>query len=261
MMTPEERAATLARYYDIDTIDITYDAELYQQLAHQAGGPVLELAVGSGRLAIPLALAGHQVVGIDDDAAMLARARRAWRRSRGAVDAERLTLLEGDLSTFRSETRFGLAFIAVNTFLLLPGDAERLAVLGMMRDHLRSGGIAAVEVSAPDQAELAEYDGRLQLEWLRVDPETGDEVTKSISARYDPEAETVTITQLFESHPTHGGPLRRVSRTDVLHLIDAADLGRLAREAGFGDVGSGQDYLLRSPGARSHRVILVARSV
>lgn len=261
MMTPDERATSLARYYDLDTLDVTDDAEVYQQLAHQAGGPILELAVGSGRLAIPLALAGHQVVGIDADAAMLARARHAWRRARGPIEAGRLTLLQGDLATFRSEVRFGLAFIAVNTFLLLPGDAERLAVLRMMRHHLRHGGVAAIDVSTPDTAELAEYDGRLKLEWLRVDPETGDEVTKSISARYDAEDETVTITQLFESSPRHGGPLRRVSQTDVLHLVDAGKLGRLAREAGFDEVGSGQDHLVRTPGAGSHRVIVVARSV
>ncbi|MFV2065008.1 MAG: hypothetical protein ACC726_16075, partial [Chloroflexota bacterium] len=71
-------AQALARYYDLDVLDIAYDAELYQQLAQMVDGPILELAVGSGRLGIPLALAGHEVLGIDTDLAMLERARASW---------------------------------------------------------------------------------------------------------------------------------------------------------------------------------------
>ena len=261
MTSHDDRATALARYYDLDTLDVSYDAELYQQLAHETGGPVLELGVGSARLAIPLALAGHRVVGIDDDAAMLVRARRAWRRARGTMEAERLTLIQGDLAAFRSDERFGLAFIAVNTFLLLADDDERSAVLGMMRQHLRAGGIAAVEVSTPSASVLAGYDGRLQLEWLRIDPENADEVTKTISARYDPDATTVTLSQLFESAPSEGGALRRVSKTDTLHLVSADHLGALARAAGFGGVDLRGDHLLSTHGAGSHRVILVARLV
>lgn len=55
-LSADERAERLARYYDLDFLDVAYDAELYQQLAHKAGGPVLELGVGSGRLGVPLAL-------------------------------------------------------------------------------------------------------------------------------------------------------------------------------------------------------------
>jgi SAM-dependent methyltransferase len=107
-------------------LDVSYDAELYLRLAHQAGGAVLELAVGSGRLAIPLALAGHRVVGVDHDSAMLERARAAWQRSRGPVERERLSVHEGDFMSFRCAERFSLAFIAVNTFLLAEDDAARL---------------------------------------------------------------------------------------------------------------------------------------
>ena len=77
-MTDRERnletAAALARLYDVDLIEDPGDVDLYLALAARTGGPVLEVAAGSGRLALPLAEAGYQVTLVDIDPAMLARA-------------------------------------------------------------------------------------------------------------------------------------------------------------------------------------------
>lgn len=260
-MTPRERAQRLARYYDLDLADVTYDAELYQQLAQEAGGPIFELAIGSGRLAIPLALAGWQVAGVDREPAMLDRARNAWKEVRGTLDAGRLQLHRGDLATFRPDARFGLVFIAVNTFLLAPHDPARLSILGSMRQLLRGGGIAAVEVSTPDELELAGYDGSEREEWLRVDPETHDEVSKSMSATHDPTTGIVRLTQRFVWRAPDGTSQGEVVNTDTLHLLSAEHLGALAEEAGFSRVDLRGDHLAMPYGANSHRVILVARLV
>ena len=77
-------AAALARLYDLDLTDDPGDLDLYLALADRAEGPILELAVGTGRLAVPLAEAGHLVTGVDLDPAMLDRARR---RARAAPPA------------------------------------------------------------------------------------------------------------------------------------------------------------------------------
>ncbi len=255
----EEHDARLARYYDLDFLDVHYDAELYQQLAQEGGDPVLELGAGSGRIAIPLALAGHHVLGIDNDEAMLQRARRRWESA--GIDEQRLTLQHGDFYELRTEPRFGLALIAVNTFLIAQDDHARLAILTTMRESLRPGGIAAVEVGTPDQAELERFDGRRQHEWLRIDPETGDEVTKTISAIYDPQDESVLLTQIYEWTPPGGGSLSRVTHQDHIHLVSAQHLRELALEAGFGSVDLRGDHLSIPHGPSSHRVILVARLV
>ena len=260
-LSEQERDARMARYYDLDVLDVAYDAELYLQLAHAAGGAVLELGVGSGRIAIPLALAGHDVLGLDNDQAMLDRAERNWAEVRGAAAAGRFRTRLGDFTSFRGDRRFALALIAINTFLLAPDDAGRRAILTMMRDHLQDGGTAAVEIGTPDQAELERYDRRLQHEWLRTDPETGEQVSKSISANYDGQAETLELTQIYQWTPPHGGPLGRVTQIDLLHLISAERLGELAREVGFGDVRLWGDHLSTPYGAGSHRVILEARLV
>jgi SAM-dependent methyltransferase len=260
-LSAAERAQRLARYYDLDFLDIAYDAELYQQLAHESGGPVLELGIGTGRLAVPLALAGHEVVGIDSDPAMLERARRTWENVREAAPQDRLTVHEGDFHHYRSGRRFGLALIAVNTFLVAEDDEARLAILATMREHLREGGIAVVEIGTPDEDELARYDRRLQHEWLRHDPETGDDVSKAISAYHDSDADTMQLTQIYEWTAPRGGPLSRITNIDLLHLLSAEHLGDLARQAGFGRVDLRGDHLLTPYAPGSHRVILVARLV
>jgi SAM-dependent methyltransferase len=260
-ITDGERAARRARYYDLDFLDVFYDAELYQQLAHDSGGPVLELGAGSGRIAVPLALAGYDVHAIDNDEAMLARGRERWRDFRGSVAAERLTFEQGDFFDLRPGPRFGLALMAVNTFLLAEDDRARLAILTTMRESLRPGGVAAVEIGTPDAAELERFDGRLQHEWLRWDPETGEEVTKMISAVHHAEDDSVMLTQIYEWTPPHGGPVSRLTHTDHIHLVSAAHLGNLAREAGFATVDLRGDHLSTPHGPGSHRVILVARLV
>lgn len=260
-ITAAQRATALARYYDLDVMDVDYDATLYQEFAQTAGGPVLEMAVGSGRLAIPLALGGYEVIGIDNDSAMIERARSRWDAVRGSIEAQRFQVVESDFRSFGSETRFGLVFIAINTFLLLEGDDAKIALLRTMQQHLRDGGIAVAEMTIPDEDELESYDGRLQLEWLRIDPETGDEVTKAMAARHDVDADTVELIQIFESTPSHGGVLSRVIKTDKLHLISADRLVELAQEAGFGEVRLLWDHLATPYGAASHRAILVARKV
>lgn len=260
MTTPTESERALARCYDLDMLDVAYDAELYLRLAQAGDGGVLELGVGSGRLAVPLALAGHRVVGVDHDPAMLERAQRAWDRARGAIDPARLSLVSGDLATYRSPERYGLAFLAVNTFLLAADDAARRSILTTMRQHLRPGGLAAIEMSTPDEAELRGYDGRLRREWTRHDPELGADVVKRMAARYDHEAHCVTLRQVF-TWLTPEGSETAVSRVDTLHLIGPAELAALACDVGFGEVQTWGDHLATPHGAGSHRAIIVARSL
>ena len=142
-------------------------------------------AVGTGRLAIPLAEAGHPVTGVDLDPAMLDRARA---RARGTAGEDRLTLVEADIVGLRlpDAGRFGLAFIALNSLLVLPTRAaQRAAARAPWPTTSRPGGLAVVDVWLPDADDLARFDGRIILEWPRLDPETGAIVTKAGSAQHD----------------------------------------------------------------------------
>lgn len=251
-------AAALARLYDLDLTDDPGDLDLYLALAARASGPILELAVGSGRLAVPLAEAGYEVTGVDLDAAMLDRA-RARAQAAGHGTAGRLTLVKADLVglALPAAGRFGLAFIALNSLLVLPSRAAQRAALRTLAEHLAPGGLAVVDVWIPDADDLARFDGRISLEWPRLDPETGTIVTKAASAQHDAAAATVTLTAIFEEGG-QGAPAARWIRRDRLRLLSANELRGFAEDAGLEVELLAGDYGLGPIGPGSERAILIA---
>ncbi len=255
-----EVAAALARLYDLDLTDDPGDLDLYLALADRTGGPILELAAGSGRLAIPLVQAGYAVTGVDLDPAMLDRARsRATAAGLGGASDGSLGLIEHDLVDLRLPTAgtFGLAFIALNSLLVLPTRAAQRAALRTMADHLAPGGLAVVDVWIPDADDLARFDGRISLEWPRLDPDTGSVVTKAASAQHDAASATVTLTTIFEEG-IQGAPARRWIRRDKLRLLSADELRGFAEDAGLTIELMAGDYGLGPMGPVSDRAILIA---
>lgn len=255
----ESRGDALARLYDLDLEDDPGDLDLYLALAGRTGGPILELAAGSGRLAVPLALAGHDVTAVDLDPAMLARA-AARARAAGTATTSRLELVEADLLDLAlpAAGTFRLVFIALNSlFLLATRDAQRRA-FRTMATHLAPGGVAAVDIWLPEPDDLARFDGRLIFEYERVDPETGHEVTKVAAARYDPTTAIVDLTSIFEEGQP-GAPTIRWIRRDALRLVGADELATIAEDAGLEVELVAGDYDLESIRPGSERAILIAR--
>ncbi len=262
----DSRADLLARYYDLDLEDDPGDLDLYLAMAQRTGGPVLELAAGSGRLAVPLALAGHDVTAVDLDAAMLARAERSWRSATTGRRGSRqrrgsLSCIHADILGLDLPDRFGLAFIALNSLLLVGGlDAQRRALEALAR-HLRPGGVAVVDVQLPDAGDLASWDGRATLDWIRADAEDDDvQVVKQSSARHDATDGSVRLDVMFDRIAPDGS-VRRVTRTDRLHLIGAALLADLAVRAGLVIELLAGDHQATPLGPGAERVVLVAVSV
>ena len=255
----ETAAAALARLYDLDLADDPGDLDLYLALAGQTEGPVLELAVGSGRLAVPLAASGVHVTGVDLDEAMLARARAAADAA-GPEAAGRLTLVTGDARDVRlpEAGTFRLAFIPLNSLFLMGTRADQAAAVETLAAHLAPGGFAVVDCWLPDAEDLARYDGRLVLEWTRSDPETAHMVTKTGSAVWDAGRNAVGLTTIFESGPQGRPPVRWV-RVDHLRLVSPEDLTAMAEAAGLRVERLAGDYDLGPLERGSERVILLAR--
>jgi SAM-dependent methyltransferase len=251
-------AQALARLYDLDLVEDPGDLDLYLALANRTGGPVLELAAGTGRLAIPLAVAGHTVTAVDIDPAMLARARTAAERvDRNTV--RRLHLVEADLIGLNlpEAGRFQLAILGLNSlFLLGSRDAQRDAIRTLAR-HLGQGGLAVVDVWLPDAEDLGRFDGRLALEYVRVDPETGHEVTKVTCARHDATSGVVDLTTIYEEGRPGGSTIRWIRR-DGLRLIGPDELRAHVEDAGLvvDEVAGSYDMEPIRPG--NERAILVA---
>lgn len=255
-----DRAATLARFYDLDLGDDPGDVALYRALARRSGGPILELACGSGRIAVPLALDGHAVTGVDLDATMLERARSAWAGAR-TQGTGHLEVVEADLLDAALGPRFALAILSLNGLLLMADADRQAAALRSLARHLRPGGLAIVDVWVPAPEDLALYDGRVIAEWVRTDAETGHEVAKLVSARHDPATATVELSAWFDHWSATGGPLERVARVDRLRLVGAAELVRFAADAGLAVEQLASDYELTPFGPGAERVVIVLRLV
>jgi SAM-dependent methyltransferase len=254
-------ATALARLYDLDVSVDPGDLDLYRALATRTDRPIIELAVGTGRVAVPLSASGHTVTGIDSDPTMLARARaRASDLAAEPGTLERLTFIEGDLFTTKpvGAEEFGLAILALNSILLLGGPREQRRAIGVMAGLLAPEGIAVIDAWQPLAEDLVRFDGRLSLEWLRHDAETGRDVTKLAAAWYDGATRAVTLTTIFDEAAPGEAP-RRWTRVDALRLVSADELRAGAEDAGLVVEVLAGDYDLTPIGPGADRAILVAR--
>ena len=250
-------AVALARLYDLDLQDDPGDLDLYLALADRADGPILELAGGSGRLAVPLALAGYNVTAVDRDPAMLDRGRT--RALATSVPADRLAFVEADLVGLElpDAGRYAFAFIALNSIMLLASRDAQRAAFRTLATHLAPGGLAAVDAWLPDAEDLGRFDGRIMLEWPRTDPDTGAIVTKVGSAQHDPATNTVELSAIYEEGRQGEAP-RRWVRHDRLRLISADELSAFADDAGLRVEILAGGYDLSPIGPGSERAVLVA---
>lgn len=250
-------AAALARLYDVDVAEDPGDLDLYRALAARTGGPILELAAGTGRLAVPLAAGGYAVTAVDRDPAMLARARAA--ASQAGVRGETLTLVEADIRDLDlpSAGSFRLAIIALNSLLLLGRRDEQRAALATLARHLAPGGLAVVDVWQPDADDLARFDGRLILEYAGRPGEDGAEVMKVAAATHDASTQVVDLTAIYDEGKPGEAP-RRWTRTDRLRLVSADELRGFAEDAGLDVELVAGGYDLEPSGAGGDRAILLA---
>src|SRR5262245_47930275 len=122
--------------YDEWAAHMTEDVAFYVDLAREAEGPIVELAVGNGRVAIPVARAtGRPVIGIDSSPAMLEQAR--VRADEAGVE---LQLREGDMRELTLDEPAGLVYCPFRALLHLPGWADRRRTFERVSASLRPGG-------------------------------------------------------------------------------------------------------------------------
>ncbi len=111
------------------------------------GGRALELGIGTGRIALPLARRGVQVHGIDSSPEMVARL-----RAKPGGDAIGVTI--GDFATTRADGTFRVAYLVFNTIMNLTTQQAQVACFGNVAAHLEPGGCFVIEVAVPDLRRL-----------------------------------------------------------------------------------------------------------
>jgi ubiquinone/menaquinone biosynthesis C-methylase UbiE len=203
--------------YDERPAGATADVRFYVELARAADGPLVELAVGTGRVAIPVAQAtGRRVVGIDSSPAMLAQARVR------AVDAGvELDLREGDIRDLEIEEPAALIYCPARSLLHLPTWADRRRCFERVAASLRPNGRFAWNAFAFDHQIASAIDGQ------HADTSPGLPVPHTI--RYSVSDNRVDIT--LDDGGT--GSLWWATKNEWLGLLDVAGLRLEALYGGF----------------------------
>ena len=165
--------ARWADRYDEWHKDLMDDDGAVAVLADFAGdGPALEFGVGTGRLAVPLAERGVEVVGVDISPEMLAK----LKEKQSAV-----TIVEADMTTVTLDREFAVAFIAFNSIFVLETQEEQVALFRNAARHLRPGGRFVLETAVPkptpEEGKLSVVEvevDQVTLAGGKIDPVTGN---------------------------------------------------------------------------------------
>ena len=233
-------------YDDYIGEDVWTDLPVWKGLAREAGGNVLELGCGTGRLLLPLCAGGLPVEGLDNSADMLAECRRRGRDSQ--LD---LPLHLSDMTSFKLEHRYHLIFCAAGSFTLLAEPGAMEAGLRSARAHLITNGQIALMMDAPRPSSagrqivrdlIRRTDGARLRCVLDTLPSNDNEV-----ARYEMTNEIIAV----------DGTKREAASEIAFRRPSPARMRKLVAEAGFRDVqildAAGAGPLL--PGAHSYLVI------
>lgn len=192
--------------YDLEYGAPGLDVPFYVALAEQAAGPVLDVATGTGRVALALAEAGHEVTAVDVSPAMVAFA--------AAKDEnDTVVWLEQDARELKVRGRFGLAVIAGNALQQFLTNEDRAAVLKSVYRHLTPGGTLAFAVRFPHAAELARRVEAPEI-WHSYTDAAGSQVVVSGTQRYDAATQVMTH-ETYRQYALDGTPAATPTATAV----------------------------------------------
>ena len=200
----------IAELYDPWSRSVTEDVGFYVTEARKTGGPVVELGIGTGRIAIPIAQEGVQVIGVDSSREMLAACRR---RAEAEGVTELLDLRLGDLRAPPIDAPVPLVICPFRSYLHLADDGERVEALTAARAALAPDGRLVFDVFAPKPDDIEETHGR----WLEREPGIYER------AEWDESARTLTLSVRGPSG----------AATMALSWISREEWQRLLEETGF----------------------------
>lgn len=213
----------LSDLYDLEyTHD--YDVPFWLSLSEREAGPVIEWGAGTGRLAVPLAAAAHDVTAVDLSEKMVERGREKGRTAVWVV---------GDMRTLKLKRRYGLAVCAFNSFLCLTSADDALSFLRNAHEHLAPGSLLGIEVSAFSPEELVDPPGGPQLrhDFTRDLPD-GLLDRFSIS-RYDAATQLMHMRLFYDRYGASGTLEIRRSHDLTIRIVGCGELLLMLRLTGF----------------------------
>jgi SAM-dependent methyltransferase len=224
--------ADAVAWHDVECGSYAADLPLWHELATAYAAPdaspVLDLGSGTGRVALELAAAGHDVTALDADAALLEELAHRARERELRVDA-----VAADARSFALERRYALIVAPMQVVQLLGGAAGRRDMLERVRDHLRPGAAFAAALADPFEAISTPEEALPPLPDVR---EHDGWVLSSQPLAVRVEADGVAIDRLRQS-VSPGGDLTEELATIHLDWVSANELEREAAAAGLRPAG------------------------
>jgi SAM-dependent methyltransferase len=242
-----------AEYHDLFARED--DVQFYKALVRQSGPRAMDVGVGTGRLAIPVASGGSTVVGIDSSMELLNIAHGKVSRIGGAI-MSRMRLLYGDVRDFSlpREGRFDIVYSASGVLNRCRTRAEMAHAIACVRDHLRVGGTFAFDlINVPSGL----TDGLPRLDGVAP---TGDggEVVRYLAwrpGRKRGDSECLSTYEVFDSR---GRSVERVAEREMVHVFEPSEVAELLQLGGFEDVDRFSDHNGgRSAGGREPLAVYV----
>jgi ubiquinone/menaquinone biosynthesis C-methylase UbiE len=223
------------------------DLAFYKELAEKTGGPVLELACGTGVVSWAMAEAGFHVAGLDLSESMLAIA-EAKRETFPNDVADRVTFLRGDMTDFSLLDQYALIIVAFRSFQSILDPADQRKVLACIRSHLAPGGRCVIDLFDPrlDLLHPAERTG-FEPETVK-DPETGEVVSRCVIRHAnDPLSQTFEEIWCFELADTNGNVIEQAEETLAMRWVYRQEMRYLFELAGLAVEAEYSDYLGSPP--------------
>ena len=156
------------KFFDLLFEKFDFGIEYYLSLAKRTGGPVLDVACGTGRVMLPLAKAGFEVHGVDLFPSMLDRL-----REKAAALGLQPPLFQSDMSSFSTKHQYALIIIPFNSFVHNLTAADQISSLRCCREHLKPGGLLAFDTFFPGAALITSVENKRDFEGEVPHPETG----------------------------------------------------------------------------------------
>lgn len=242
-----------ARLYDWEHDQYLADVDVHVAFAGRFGGPVLELACGSGRLLAPLAGAGFDVTGVDSSSAMLERARQ-----RLAGMGLQARLVEQRIEALDFDGRFRTIILGLDSFGLLLKRADQLRALRLAKEHATHDGRLILDLANGNLRGASEPPEELLHDLTLPNPETGRPITKFVLRRPRPADQLDELT-FFYDEQDQAGYLKRSMVELRLRWFTRFELELLLETAGWQVDELYGSYDLAPFGPQSERLLLVAR--
>lgn len=246
----DEYAAIADLYDHVTPYRERPDVRFFVDAARDAGSPVLELGCGTGRILIPTARAGIDIVGLDASPSMLAMCRTAMDRETAPVRG-RIELVEGDFRDFNLGRRFKLITVPFRPFQHLVTVEDQLACLERVLAHLEPDGRFILDLfnpslealtqpvgeESPPEAEFTTPDGRKVVRRFRVVSRDRAGQVNHVELIYD-----VTRLDGRSERLLHAFPMRWLYRFEVEHLLARSGLEVEHLYGGFDKTPFGAKY-------------------